>query len=268
VLTWFRLSRAVKYLNLTFSTPEENLACDEALLDGCEEGRVPELLRFWEPRQYFVVIGYSNRFEQEVKAKICQEQGIPTLRRCSGGGAVLQGPGCLNYSLILLVDSYPALQTLAGTNQFVMERIRAALETLLACSSRREEALSSKCETQNPKPELAVRGHTDLALGGLKFSGNAQRRKRRCLMFHGTFLLQFEIARVEQCLRMPARQPGYRQNRPHRDFLTNIRLSGDALKEALKHSWQATEILRYVPSDKIEQLVREKYSATAWNLRF
>src|SRR5689334_4783234 len=98
----------MKLLDLTLPTPEENLACDEALLDRCDEGVGPAVLRFWQPQQYFVVVGYSNRVEREVNQEVCQARGIPILRRCSGGGAVLQGAGCLNYSLILRIDSDPA----------------------------------------------------------------------------------------------------------------------------------------------------------------
>src|SRR5439155_22032736 len=172
-----RKSFTVKFLDLTFPAPEENLACDEALLEGCDQGGGPEVLRFWEPQQHFVVVGYSNQVEQEVNLKACRERGIPVFRRCSGGGTVLQGPGCLNYSIVLRIQSDPALQTVTGTNRFVMNRDRAALETLLTHCSRPEEAPSSKSEIRNPK--ISVCGHTDLALRRRKFSGNAQRRKRR-----------------------------------------------------------------------------------------
>src|SRR6185295_5909726 len=83
----------MNYLDQTFPTAEENLACDEALLDWCDAGDGPEVLRFWEPQQHFVVVGYSNRVEREVNVAACRESGIPILHRCSGGGTVLQGPG-------------------------------------------------------------------------------------------------------------------------------------------------------------------------------
>ena len=51
--------------DLTLPTPEENLACDEALLDLCEAGGAGELLRFWEPPSYFVVLGYANNLPLE-----------------------------------------------------------------------------------------------------------------------------------------------------------------------------------------------------------
>ena len=94
-------ARQMKCLDLTLRTPAENLACDEGLLDFCEGGCGHEILRFWEPQTHFVVLGHANRVATEVDREACERLGIPVLRRCSGGGTVLQGPGCLNYSLIL-----------------------------------------------------------------------------------------------------------------------------------------------------------------------
>ena len=120
------------------------------------------------------VVGYANRVAQEVNVRACAQRGVPILRRCTGGGAVLQGPGCLNYSLILQIDSDPLLQTVTGTNRFVMERNRGALEMLLSGSSRRKEALTSNLQLPTSNFQLSVCGHTDLAIDGRKFSGNAQ----------------------------------------------------------------------------------------------
>src|ERR1035441_2815400 len=94
----------MKLCDLTLPTPEENLACDEVLLDLCEAGGSDEVLRFWAPPQYFVVVGYANKAATEVNLPVCRELVIPVLRRCTGGGTVLQGPGVLNYSLILRID--------------------------------------------------------------------------------------------------------------------------------------------------------------------
>src|SRR5205085_11187452 len=134
---------AVKLLDLTLPTPAENLACDEALLDVCEETG-EETLRFWESREVFVVVGYGNRVAAEVNVAECKRRAIPILRRCSGGGTVGQGPGCLNYNLTLRIPESGPLVTVTGTNEFVMERNRAAMEQLLGA-------------------KVSVQGHTDLA---------------------------------------------------------------------------------------------------------
>src|SRR6185437_16520108 len=121
----------MKYIDLTLPTPAGNLALDEALLEWCEAGDGVELLRFWEPMEPFVVLGYANHAAKEADLEACLAAKIPVLRRCSGGGTVLQGAGCLNYSLILKITEEGPLRGISGTNLFIMERQQVALQELL-----------------------------------------------------------------------------------------------------------------------------------------
>jgi lipoate-protein ligase A len=239
----------MKYLDLSLSAPEENLACDEALLELCDEGLADELLRVWESSQYFVVVGYANRVGSEVNVPFCRQNGLPILRRCSGGGTVLQGPGCLSYALIMRIEESGPLGGISSANRFVLERQRVILERLL-------------------KTPVQIRGHTDLALGRLKFSGNSQRRKRRALVFHGTFLLQFDLALIERALLMPSREPEYRARRSHSDFLVNLGVPAREVALALRGGWQADAPLSEVPLERIRKLAREKYASREWTWRF
>jgi lipoate-protein ligase A len=237
----------MNFCDLTFPTPEENLACDEALLDLCEEGLAGDILRFWEPTEYFVVVGYANKVSEEVHHTFCDFQGIPILRRCTGGGAVLQGAGVLNYSLILRADD--ELHNISATNSFVLKRHCLELAAIL-------------------RAPVEIQGHTDLAVGGLKFCGNSQRRKKQFLLFHGSFLLNLDIDMVEQTLRLPSRQPDYRLGRSHSDFLMNLKVSSALIKNALRKSWNATQLLPQIPAPAIALLEREKYSRAEWNHKF
>lgn len=232
-------------LDLTLDSPAANLALDEALLDACEEGGA-EVLRFWESPQYFVVVGYANKVETEVNVAMCRERNVPILRRCSGGGTVLQGPGCINYSLVLNFENNSELQTITGANCSIMRRNAEALRTL--------------------GMNADVCGITDLVVGDLKFSGNAQRRKRRALIFHGTFLLTFDLQLVSQLLRKPSKEPDYRCGRSHETFITNVNVNGRAIKSALREAWGATDDNLVTPD--ISQLIREKYATDEWNLKF
>lgn len=239
----------MNFCDVTLATPEENLACDEVLLDRCENGKLDALLRFWEPTRPFVVVGYANQVSVEVNQDYCRRQRIPILRRCSGGGTVLQGPGVLNYSLVLRIADSPALAGIAGTNDFVMERHRRALQ----------ELLGARVEKQ---------GHTDLAIGGLKFCGNAQRRRKEFLLFHGSFLLNTDIGLIQKVLPLPSRQPDYRAGRTHVDFLMNLKIAAPVLKAALIEAWQAEVLLSEMPRDQILQLAEQKYRSDDWNLKF
>jgi lipoate-protein ligase A len=242
----------MKQIDLTLPSPAENLALDEALLDECEAGGSDEILRFWEPREYFVVVGYANEVATEVNVLACQARGIPIFRRCSGGGTVLQGPGCLNYALILRITEDGPFRGIGVANQFIMRQNRAAIESAL----------------RTPHSAIAVRGHTDLAVGDRKFSGNSQRRRKHFLLFHGTFLLNLDLQLVRELLPMPSKQPDYREDRSHENFLANLNMSATRVKEALKQSWNAMEASHPFPEHMVQKLVAQKYSTDEWNRKF
>lgn len=239
----------MRYLDLTLLTPSQNLACDEALLEFCEQGYSHDILRVWESPDPFVVLGYSNKIKGEVNLKACERHEIPVLRRTSGGGTVLQGPGCLNYALILKLEGEHPLKNIALTNHYILERHRKVLATVI-------------------RGKIELQGISDLTLNGLKFSGNAQRRKRQHILFHGTFLIDFDLALIEKILPIPVKQPSYRHGRPHREFLTNFPISRDLLKNTLRHSWSANTSFTEVPVEEIHRLVLEKYSKNSWNGRY
>jgi lipoate---protein ligase len=240
----------MKYLDLSFPEPAQNLACDEALLDASEESGRGEILRFWESERHFVVAGYSNKIRMEVNEKSCSALNIPVLRRISGGGTVLQGPGCLNYALILDTEArHPQLKDIVATTCFIMNKHREIFESLL-------------------KKPVRVQGYSDLASNGLKFSGNAQRRKKRFILFHGTFLLGMDLSWIEKTLPLPSRQPDYRLGRKHDVFLTNLEISRDLVKEALRETWQVNGDKAAADSNRIQELVHSKYSKPEWNFKF
>src|SRR2546428_30738 len=98
-------------------------------------------------------------------------------------------------------------------------------------------------------PELECAGTSDLALGSRKFSGNAQQRKRHHLLHHGTILYDFDLALVSRYLRLPSRQPHYRRQRGHEDFLMNLPAKAPDLKRRLRSAWQAESSLTTWPEE-------------------
>src|SRR5262245_30327286 len=181
------------FLDLTLPTPEDNLALDEALLLQAESGQAGEALRLWEWPRPAVVLGSACKLADDVDEAACAADGVHLLRRSSGGGTVLLGPGCLLYSLVLRFDRDPALVEVRPSYRYVLGAVLDALGL--------------------PGAEQA--GVSDLAIGGRKFSGNAQQRKRHHLLHHGTLLYAFDPALVGRYLKMPPRQPEYRAGRPH-----------------------------------------------------
>ena len=239
----------MKYLDVTFADPRRNLACDEALGDNFDAAGGDEVLRLWEPSGYFVVVGYSNRASAEVNVAACEERGIPILRRFSGGGAVVQGPGCLNYTLVLRNERSGSIGDIGQSYSRVLERHRRVFEKLVS-------------------QPVQVEGTSDLAIAGWKFSGNSQHRKQRFTVFHGTFLLNFDLSLIEACLPMPSRQPSYRQSRSHESFVRNLCLDLAQVRGALKEEWQADDPYEAVPNERIETLMETRYEREEWHNKF
>ena len=239
----------MEYVDVSFADPASNLACDEALLNVCESGQSPGVLRTWEPQNYFVVIGYSNKLATEVYCERCRERGVPILRRFSGGGTVLQGPGCVNYSLVLSNEILGSSVDLVSSYRFVLERHR------------------SMCAKLTGKT-VAVAGTSDLAIAGKKFSGNAQHRKRRSTLFHGTFLLNFDLPLISELLPFPSKQPDYRQSRAHEDFLCNLETTAGKLKSAIRKEWNAKRSSALVLESEVAELVESRYRQIDWNEKF
>ena len=136
---------------------------------------------------------------------------MSVLRRVSGGGAVVLGPGCLNYAVVLSLASHPATGRVAASFRLVLRAIVEALDV----------------------PGLSIEGGTDLALHGRKVSGNAQRRGRRALLHHGTLLYDFDPGLAVRYLKEPVRRPAYRSGRCHGEFIGNLPLSAETIEARL-----------------------------------
>jgi len=240
----------MKYLDLSFDEPAANLACDEALLEEIEaDPSADDCLRVWQADKHFVVLGHSSRLFSDVKAAACKEDRIPVLRRISGGGTVMQGPGCLNYSLILRRRT---------------RRLKNIDETFRAVLQRHRLLANQTCGVK----KIRIEGTSDLAIDGRKFSGNAQYRKSSCVLVHGTFLLSFDLKQIEKYLTLPAKQPVYRGGRPHLQFLANLDIDAAGLCERLREVWQANGGSFDVPFGRIEELVRDRYQSSEWLGKF
>jgi lipoate-protein ligase A len=215
------------------------------LLENAESGLSAEVLRIWESPVYFVVLGYSSKWKNEVKTQNCKKDRVVILRRKSGGATVLQGPGCLNFALVLEARENSGIKS--DTGQVMKTNLKAATAWELS-------------------DEIKIQGISDLTWKKRKFSGNAMRRGKNFFLFHGTFLYQFDIQKISHYLGSPDREPSYRAQRSHADFLTNIPVKKQTLIDSLRMAWDAKEDFGALPS--IDKLKSEVYSQSAWNLKY
>jgi lipoate-protein ligase A len=172
--------------------------------------------RCWQTGHPAVVIGRNGRLDDEIISNNCRVDGVPILRRFSGGGAVVLAAGCLSYTVALSLKAHPELTDVERSFRFVLGTIVDALGV----------------------PGLSIAGATDLVMNGQKVSGNAQRRGRAALLHHGTLLYGFDGSLAVKYLKEPTRRPAYRGGRKHTDFLGNIPLSLESLEARLQTAWQ------------------------------
>ena len=237
----------MKLLQLTLETSAANLALDEALLDTGESGG-PPVLRLWEPHETCVVVGRSSRVAAEVNVEYCNDHGITIRRRASGGAAVVAGPGCLMYSIVMARGSAAAMPSIDQTHHRILDRMVAAILHLVA--GVQQAGISDLVTSDNRK-----------------FSGNSLRIRRNHLLYHGTLLYDFPLELISRCLRSPPRQPAYREGRDHAAFVTNLPADSAALHRVIASEWRADDPLSDWPMEATHQLAEEKYARDEWNLR-
>lgn len=171
--------------------------------------RVPEVL---------VVLGRGSKVEKELDVANCITDGVRVLRRRGGGCAVVLDPGQLVVSVALPADGI-------GDNKRYLDHLgqwlRAGLQSIGAQGV--EQA-----------------GISDLAQGGRKISGSCVHRARDLLYYSATLLVEPQVALMARYLAHPPREPDYRGERRHEDFVAGLShpsLQGAvALESALRNA--------------------------------
>lgn len=221
----------MQILEFTLPTPAENVAFDEELL---ARDNPHEYLRLWESPTPLVVVGRSSKLEVEVNQAACNELGVPIFRRASGGAAIVAGPGCLMYAVVLDLERRPELAMVDRAHAWVLGQTVEALRPLVpnaSCAGTSdlvlvdEQSADSTCGAAN--------------LFARKFSGNSIRLKRARLLYHGTLLYDLDLSLIPRLLRIPPRQPAYRNSRAHDQFVTNLPIDGDTLRATITEHWKA-----------------------------
>ncbi len=221
------------------------LALDEVLLERCEASRgTQQWVRTWEAARPTVVVGRAAQLRDEVDQAACRRDGIEVLRRCTGGGAVVLGPGCLVYSVVLSVVEHPFFRDLSAAHGWILQRVSAALGASGA--------------------PVAHGGTSDLVQGDRKVSGNAMKLKRYALLYHGTVLYDAPLTSYQRWLHHPPREPEYRRGRAHADFVANLRLDRQRFTRELSRVF-AVDSERPWPREEVEQLVADKYGRASWH---
>jgi lipoate-protein ligase A len=216
--------------------PAANLAYEEALFDSLRPGRnelqgqavpVRPTLLFYV-NSPCVVLGRGNKDSEWVDHRACEADGIPVLRRFTGGGSVYHDLHNLNFSFILprqLPEQARLGQPGGPATAHFIEYFRSMALRALARIG----------------PGFSASGVSDISLNGRKVSGSAMRLAGGLVLHHATLMLRCDLSAIERYLPIPPNRPGVK----HSDFVTSLAEQGlepgmEAAMAALEAEFAAT----------------------------
>ena len=159
-----------------------NMGLDEAVIESVAEGSSLPTLRFygWEPRA--ISLGYFQGIRDEIDIQACERGGIDIVRRITGGGAVFHDAE-VTYSIVLPEGHPLAPPSILDSYSLICAGIVSGLAVL---------GIEAEFAPIN-----------DIVCRGRKLSGNAQTRKKGCLLQHGTVLLRVDVETMFSLLKVP-----------------------------------------------------------------
>ncbi len=247
----------IRLLLTDFNSGSWNMAVDEAVLEAVSAGQQLPTLRLygWSPSA--VTIGYFQSLHEEIDAEVCKKNVVPVIRRITGGGAVYHDKE-ITYSFII-----------PETHGLVVKDILASYKQISqgVIEGLKEFGLDVQFVPLN-----------DLIIAGRKVSGNAQTRKQKTILQHGTVLLDVDVRKMFSLLKV--------SDEKIRDkLITNVEERVTSLKQQLgkevsfvdvqnalitgfAHAFDAAFVVTTLsPEEQKRALIieQEKYANEQWN---
>lgn len=236
-----------------------NMGIDEALLGSVSIGAAPPTLRLYAWSPPCVTVGYFQSLEEEVDLEACRAAGIDAVRRLTGGGAVFHEAEA-TYSVVLPLGHELAPEDILESYRRICAGIVAGLGRLGV--------------------DAVFAPINDIAVGGQKVSGNAQTRRKGCLLQHGTVLLGLDPERMFSLLKVPAEKLRGRLIEDVNARVTCLRTllgrevgyaeAAGALREGFASAWGAEleeAALSAEEEAEARKLAEERFAMSEWNGR-
>ena len=185
--------RPLKSENSDF-LPEEPLG-ETLLSEGCEPVRV------WRPQSTVIVLGRSQKSENEINVEASRKDAIPVFQRQGGGGCVV-----LDSNSVCIALKY---QREANKN----------ISDFLGHSSKGIQLFLN--ETYGLKVD--IKENYDLTLNNKKFLGASLYMPKGLCLYYAVILLdKAGLKSINKYLSMPSKEPEHRLGRNHEDFLSPL----------------------------------------------
>jgi len=162
--------------------PYRNMALEESLLLSVESGYSLGTLRFWKNRRS-AIIGISQKPEEELNLEICSKHNVSIVKRFTGGGAVYQDLGNLNWTIVCKKDTH-FVREVSGVYELYEWLCYPVVAALRGYDL-----------------DVKFKPPTGIYLLDRKISGLAMRIKQNALLCHGTLLIHADINLLNLVLR-------------------------------------------------------------------
>lgn len=248
-----------RLLKTNFSTAFTNMAVDRAVLVTSSEDKVSPTVRFYGWKPSAISIGYFQSLEEEVDLDTCRKLGVDYVRRITGGGAVFHEEE-LTYSIVI-PETHPQIpENILKSYGRICGAVMKGLENL---------GIESKYAPIN-----------DIITGGKKISGNAQTRKAKIVLQHGTVLTDVDVDKMFSVLKVPNEKIKDKLIADVKQRVTSIKhvlgkeIRFEDVAEAMKIGFEeefGVELIEEPLSEEEKELTRkfekECFSARDWNHR-
>ncbi len=230
-----------------------NMALDESVSESVSGQRSPPTIRFYGWRPSAISIGRFQSMEEEVDIKKCEETGVDTVRRRTGGGAVYHDTGGeITYSVIAPEHLFP--KDINATYRKICGWVIDALQEL---------GLEGEFQPVN-----------DILVNGKKVSGSAQTRRNGVVLQHGTVLWEVNPRRMFSLLRVGREKISDKMISRFEERVTSVKEEGDiswpdlllALEKSFSDGkeWGRGRFSRE-ELGRAQTLAEERYATREWN---
>ncbi len=234
------------YINNNSHNPYFNLAFEEYFFnynfnDDCAI--------LWQ-NKHTIVIGKNQNTWEELNHEFVKTSKINIVRRNSGGGAVYQDLGNINYSYITNKASKSDVNNYAKFTKPIIDALN------------------------NIGVEAKFSGRNDIEVNGKKISGNAQLWKNHKILHHGTILFDVNLDILQKALKPDLLKIKSKGIKSIRSRVVNIKsllkkpLSDSQFKDILAQKLSENAVT-YIPTKAdiaaITELMNQKYLTPSWN---
>lgn len=227
-----------------------NHAAEEYLMNNFDDG----VFMLWINKPS-ILIGRNQNTISEVNIDYIRENGIEVVRRLSGGGAVYNDHGNMNFTFISKRDKTKG-QIKNGFEKFALPVINGL---------------------QSLGVDAVFTGRNDIVIDGKKFSGNAQYFQKEKMLHHGTLLFDCDMSKLSLALKSKpikfvdksVKSVGSRVTNilPHLENPMSLEDFRDYLKNYIMDTHKIEDVYEFnkIDLDEIEKIANERFKTWEWN---